>query len=120
MSRFSVLVATAGLWFVAFVALLMASSSSTLASSTLTVLTAPCPAWNVASTPNAGALGNILTGVSAASPNEVWAVGYTIIGKTPVEEFEQTLAMRWNGSEWKIVSSPNPGQISNFFNSVIA
>src|SRR5687768_522288 len=75
-----------------------------------------CPAWAIASSPNDGPTSNILTGVSAVSPSEVWAVGYTVIG----DQVEKTLAMRWNGREWNIVPSPNPGQGTNYFNGVAA
>jgi hypothetical protein len=46
---------------------------------------------------------NSLRGVTAISPSDVWAVGYTVSYDDPY----QTLTMHWNGAEWSIVDSPN-------------
>lgn len=43
----------------------------------------------------------ILTGVAAASPSDIWAVG--------TQGTIATLAEHWNGSTWSIVSTPNTG-----------
>lgn len=66
--------------------------------------------WSIIPSPNRGSLtDNELLSVEAVSPDEVWAVGYSIddagVG--------QTLTMRWNGAEWGIVSSPNVGPEGN-------
>jgi hypothetical protein len=45
---------------------------------------------------------NRLNGVSAISPGDVWAVGQTENGAG----VSQPLVERWNGAEWKIVSTP--------------
>jgi hypothetical protein len=48
-----------------------------------------------------------LTGVSAVAGDEVWAVGDSTAKSANGEE--ATLILRWNGSRWKQVASPNPG-----------
>src|SRR5579872_2790704 len=71
--------------------------------------------WSVVPSPNpdtqgrcgAGYSGNALTGVSAASANDVWAVG-SICGWEP-----QTLAEHWTGTKWAVVSTPNESGAQN-------
>jgi hypothetical protein len=60
-------------------------------------------------TPNPG-LDNLLTGVSAVSSSDVWAVGYD--GDSNAGTF-QTLILHWNGAAWSQVSSPNPSSTTN-------
>lgn len=48
--------------------------------------------------------GNGLDGVAALSSCNAWAVGGYSDGTA-----SQTLVEHWNGSSWKVVSSPNPG-----------
>jgi len=60
--------------------------------------------WTVIPSPNVGSnASNYLRDVVALSPNEVWAVG-TYRGD-PGSSL-RTLAMRWNGSEWRVVYVP--------------
>ena len=64
-------------------------------------------AWSLVPTPNGGQFSddNVLTSVAAVSPNNIWAVGYIYPkGGTP-----RTLAIHWNGSQWSLVTTPNPG-----------
>jgi hypothetical protein len=50
--------------------------------------------------------GSFLTGVSAYSATDAWAVGdYT----NPTTGAIDTLVLRWNGTKWSTVASPNPG-----------
>jgi hypothetical protein len=66
--------------------------------------------WSIISSPNAstGSIldSNALTGIAAASANNIYAVGFfsdpTIDGG-----FERTLIEHWDGTSWSIVSSPN-------------
>jgi hypothetical protein len=61
--------------------------------------------WSVVSSPNFGTQANELNGVTSASANDIWAVGFAVnssFGST------QTLTLHWNGTSWSIVSSPNP------------
>jgi sugar lactone lactonase YvrE len=64
--------------------------------------------WKVQATPNpAGALESRLEGVSCSTASNCSAVGYY---KSGSESFA-TLVERWTGSEWVIVSSPNPSGV---------
>ena len=59
--------------------------------------------WSIVSSPNVGTNQNFLYGASAASSNDVWAVGYEYASGVP----SRTLIEHWNGAKWTIVSSPN-------------
>jgi hypothetical protein len=63
--------------------------------------------WTIVSSPDPNAAsGNLLSGVAAHSPHDVWAVGMTDAQMGP-----QTLTMHWNGTSWQYVPSPSvPGQ----------
>ena len=62
-------------------------------------------AWKVKASPNpGGALESKLESIDCASASACTAVGFF---KTGSEAFS-TLAMRWDGSSWAIVSTPNP------------
>jgi hypothetical protein len=69
-------------------------------------------AWSRIASPNGtGAILNYLNGVSARTAKDAWAVGYQTKGSG--EDSKTTsLAMRWNGSIWKVVASPHPGDSS--------
>ncbi len=47
---------------------------------------------------------NILQSVSAVSAGSAWAVGYSEVALTGSKD----MILRWNGTAWKQVSSPNP------------
>ena len=71
--------------------------------------------WKVIASPNLGSEENFLSGVSAISASDIWAVGddFNIsLGST------QTLTEQWNGTSWSVVSSPNDGANSNGLNGV--
>jgi len=53
--------------------------------------------------------------LAALSTNDVWAVGHQIVSGVA-----RTLAMRWNGSAWSIVPTPNMGLADNYLTSVAA
>lgn len=57
-------------------------------------------AWTITPSPAAGTL----TGITARSASDVWAVGYTT--------GPQTLTLHWNGTTWTTVSRPNVGSAS--------
>lgn len=69
--------------------------------------------WSVVSTPNAGNGWNILFGVAALSPADVWAAGYYT---QDVNSTRPTLTLieHWDGTSWKIVPSPNVGPSSQY------
>jgi hypothetical protein len=71
-------------------------------------------AWTVVPHPDpvgpAGStLNNVtLTGISARSASDIWAVGnYSTLTGVVRDVF--TLTMHWNGTAWSVVPSPNPG-----------
>ena len=66
--------------------------------------------WSIVTTPNIpGSTSDVLFDVSARAANDIWAVGtYTGSGGVP-----QTLILRWNGTQWSIVPSPNVGTMEN-------
>lgn len=75
--------------------------------------------WSIVSSPNHGVLGSTLAGVSADASNDVWAVGAYQVNGNP-SGYAQTLVERWDGTQWKVVASPNLGSNWNSFNAVIA
>ena len=73
-------------------------------------------AWSVVPSPSIGSSVNELYGVSIVAPDNVWAAGYTY----DVTLGPRTLTLHWNGSTWSIVSSENPGALSNKFDAISA
>jgi hypothetical protein len=62
--------------------------------------------WQIVSSPNVGTgKNNFLAGVTAISASNVWAVGWT---SDPATGKGRPLIERWNGTAWKVVSSPAP------------
>jgi len=55
--------------------------------------------------PNRGDATQGLSSVSAAGPEDIWAVG-TVDAGSPFPG--ETLAMHWNGSAWKLMKTPSP------------
>ena len=73
-------------------------------------------AWSIIPSPSPGVNGNSLNGIVAVSATDVWAVGY----QYDSNGVQQTLIEQWNGSNWSVVSSPNPGSILNVLTGVTA
>lgn len=74
-------------------------------------------AWQVQASPNPGGPGGSeFLGVTATSTKNAWAVGDTDF----TNGANKTLIERWNGTAWKVQSSPNPGSKSNALDSVAA
>jgi hypothetical protein len=68
--------------------------------------------WSIMPSPNPNDSDvTYLTGVSAVSANDVWAVGYSQSGAKPLIE-------HWDGSAWSIVPAPYPSRSD--FNSLYA
>lgn len=64
--------------------------------------------WAQVPSPNPGGQGGTwLYAVSAVSPTDVWAVGYTCYNCN-----SQTLVLHWDGTGWSEVPSPSPGDAS--------
>ena len=62
-------------------------------------------AWTIAGNPNPGTALTALSSVSCVSAKSCTAVGsYQNTGSN----LRRTLVESWNGSAWKVVSSPNP------------
>jgi hypothetical protein len=72
--------------------------------------------WSVVPSPNPNGP-NILNGVAAVSASDIWAVGGTGNQATGVG---QTLIEHWDGVQWQMVTSPNPGSIYNALYAVTA
>jgi hypothetical protein len=60
-------------------------------------------AWKVVPSPDPGTEGSTLAAVSVTSAHNAWAVGSTSNGV----DGDTTLILRWNGSVWTQVASPN-------------
>jgi len=73
-------------------------------------------AWSVVTVPQPGNQ-SFLYSVSAASPDDVWAVGNIYSGSPTVGS---TMIIHWDGSSWTQVSSPNPDPQSSYLTGVRA
>jgi hypothetical protein len=72
-------------------------------------------AWAIQPTPNRGAYGSVLDGVSCTSPAACTAAGYYSTSSGT----EMTLAERWNGTAWAIKPTPSPATFGyNFLTGV--
>lgn len=72
--------------------------------------------WSQVPVQNPSATSNILTGVSAVSPNDVWAVGTSVDGGGAT----QALIEHWNGTAWTQVAAPSPGGTNGTFLSGVS
>lgn len=66
--------------------------------------------WTIIPSPNAHGSG-YLTGVSAVSSSDVWAIGLS----SPSTNTNLTLTEHWNGARWTVVSSPNINDESSLY-----
>jgi hypothetical protein len=91
---------------------ILASLPARAASSLAAGATAGCSAhWHVVPVPDPTPDGHAgLEGISAIAADDIWAVGG--YNREPGTYFK-TLAVHWDGQEWSIVPSPNPGPRSN-------
>lgn len=74
------------------------------------------PSWAAVDSPDPQDGGSLLLGVVAVAPDDAWAVGGAGDPQDPIA----TLAIRWNGAEWDVVATPNPGSVANRFEAVDA
>jgi hypothetical protein len=81
--------------------------------------------WSIVSSPNRHpeSYNNRLVSVAAISANDIWAVGesdnYSL--KAPDNNRSgETLIEHWDGKQWSIISSPNPGRVGSFLDGVAA
>jgi hypothetical protein len=63
-------------------------------------------AWSVVPTPQPGAKRDTLFAISAVNEHDVWAVGGT---QDSANGPFRTLVEHWNGHDWSVLPSPNPG-----------
>jgi hypothetical protein len=61
--------------------------------------------WSIVTSPNPGNAGNILQGVAALGPRDVWAVGAE---QTSATFYQRPMAIHWNGVTWTAMSLPEP------------
>jgi len=73
-------------------------------------------AWSIIPSANPASLAVYLSSVAATAPNNVWAAGY-YLGNAGVY---RTLAERWDGNSWTIVTTPNAGSGDNALNGLAA
>ena len=69
--------------------------------------------WRIVKSPNGSLQNSVFYGMTAISKHDAWAVGTTYTSKV------QALIEHWNGSQWSIVPSPNPGS-DNGLNGLVA
>jgi hypothetical protein len=74
--------------------------------------------WSAVSTPNAG-YQDSLTGVAATGSSAVTAVG-TFQDVTGANGADRTLAVRWDGSGWSRLATPNVGTADNLLKAAAA
>jgi hypothetical protein len=51
---------------------------------------------------------NVLQGIVAVSPNDLWAFGWFAANPSGESGDEFSLVLHWNGTSWSVVPSPNP------------
>jgi hypothetical protein len=66
--------------------------------------------WSLITTPDPGAFGTALEGITALSASDIWAVGQT---QSSANGPVGTLTERFNGTSWSVVASPDPGEVGN-------
>jgi hypothetical protein len=76
-----------------------------------------CSVWSGVPAPNEGAAFNSLTGVTALSPCNVWAVGYY---QDVQDGMSLMLAEHWNGTSWAVSLPPGPDTNFNILEAVSA
>ena len=74
--------------------------------------------WNVVASPNVGIYGNNMLQVSAASANDIWAVGYHLAVFGARQVF-QTSAFHYDGTRWSTVPIPDVNTNSNYLFDVV-
>ena len=76
--------------------------------------------WTITPSANQGNFDNKLNALSALSSTAVWSVGSYNSGPYNTTPYLRTLIEFWNGSNWSIVSSPNPATKSGDYDSLQA
>ncbi len=68
--------------------------------------------WSIVKSPDGSNPFNLLSGVTAVSTNDVWAVGDSY---NPQTQVGQTLIEHWDGTQWSVVPDPNAGADDDLF-----
>ena len=63
-------------------------------------------AWTVVPSASRGTVESLLNSVAVVADNDVWAAGHWYDSRTARY---RTFIQRWNGSGWRIVSTPDVG-----------
>jgi cell division septation protein DedD len=90
--------------------LLVVSGSVQAAPPAASPAESPACGWQVAGYPNSNPDYQILYGLGAISPTDVWAVG----SSQARDQAVQSLIVHWDGAAWSIIPSPRPGTASEF------
>jgi hypothetical protein len=73
--------------------------------------------WSVVPSPSPGSTDNALGGLAVVSASEIWVIGSQ---SSDAGNSSQTLIERWDGKNWSVVPSPNPGSPYNNLQAVTA
>jgi hypothetical protein len=65
--------------------------------------------WTKFRSPSVGNGASQLNGVAAVASNDVWAVGFSTPVPPPTRAATLNLIEHWDGTAWKVVTSPNVG-----------
>jgi hypothetical protein len=103
-----------GFLLVPILALSVLTPAPAVLAAARTAAASQCKTWVQMTSRNPSTGDNLLTGVTAVSPGDVWAVGQYFVGVNT-----NTLIEHWNGTTWKVVKSPNAGDV-NSLNAVYA
>src|SRR5262249_47289756 len=72
--------------------------------------------WSIVAVPQPGSERDLLFGASATSSSDVWVVG----DQQGADGRFETLVEHWNGSQWTVAPSPDPGSTDNHLYAVSA
>jgi hypothetical protein len=73
---------------------------------------------SMAPVPTAGSVGDMLASISAISANDIWAVGTSFTNINSNNGIEKSFTLHWNGQQWSLIKSPNPGSDTTMLISV--
>lgn len=78
--------------------------------------------WSIVPSPNGGLAGstNELRSLAGTSSSDLWAVGINQHSSPSHKYILQTLTEHWNGTQWSVVSSPDPNLLDTTLSGVTA